>query len=313
MRVSGHSGIALAGITLVCLILTGLLAACSPKRMVVDMVGGAMAGSGGTYASDDDPDLVREALPFGLKTMEGLLEVSPENRDLLLATARGFTAYAYLLQAEADRIEEDDLGGARALRARAHRLYLRGRGYALRGLEVRHDGFQAALALDPEAALAEATDEDTAFLYWGGASWAGALSADKSDLELVAELPTAAALVARVLALDAAYDGGAAHEFFISYEGGRPGGDAELARAHYAQALALSGGTRASVHLALAETVAVQQQDLAEFERLLDAALAVDPDAAPELRLVNTLARRRAEWLRAHIPDLFLLAEEPLS
>jgi hypothetical protein len=71
MRISGHSGAKLA-----CLVLAGLLAACSPKRMMVDMVGSAMAGSGGAYATDDDPELVREALPFGLKTMEGLLEVS---------------------------------------------------------------------------------------------------------------------------------------------------------------------------------------------------------------------------------------------
>jgi hypothetical protein len=136
------------------------------------------------------------------------------------------------------------------------------------------------------------------------------LSADKSDLNLMAELPTAAALVGRVLELDEAFDGGAAHEFFISYEGGRPGGDAEQARAHYDRALALSGGERASVHLALAEAVAIPQQDLAEFERLIDATLAVDPDAAPDLRLVNTLAQRRAAWLRARIPDFFLLAEE---
>ena len=48
---------------------------------------------------------------------------------------------------------------------------------------------------------------------------------------------------------------------------------------------------------------------MAEFRRYLDAALAVDPDAWPELRLVNTLARERAEWLEDSIPDLFLDAD----
>ena len=34
----------------------------------------AFAGSGGTsYATDDDPELVRDAVPFALKTMESLL------------------------------------------------------------------------------------------------------------------------------------------------------------------------------------------------------------------------------------------------
>ena len=39
--------------------------------------GDALAGTGSTFASDDDPELVGEAVPFGLKTMESLLAESP--------------------------------------------------------------------------------------------------------------------------------------------------------------------------------------------------------------------------------------------
>ena len=299
------------------MVLAVLLAACSPKRLAVDLVGSAMVGGGDSYATDNDPDLVKEALPFGLKTLESLLAVSPDNRDLLLAAARGFTAYAYLLQEEADRTAGRDLAGARDLRQRAHGLYLRGRTFALRGLETRHAKFAARLAADPETALAATDEEDVAFLYWAGAGWAGALGADKQDLRLVAELPNAAALIGRVLELDESYDGGAAHEFFIAYEGGRPGGSAAQARRHYARALSLSGGQRGSVHLSLAEAVALPAQDLAEFRSLIAATLAVDPEAVAELRLINSLAQRRAAWLESQIPDLFVttdeISEEPLS
>ena len=48
--------------------------------MAVDMIGDALAGGGGVYASDEDPELVFEALPFGPKTYESLLETSPEHR-----------------------------------------------------------------------------------------------------------------------------------------------------------------------------------------------------------------------------------------
>ncbi|MEE8533333.1 MAG: TRAP transporter TatT component family protein, partial [Alphaproteobacteria bacterium] len=102
---------------------------------------------------------------------------------------------------------------------------------------------------------------------------------------------------------------GAAHEFFIPYEGSRPGGSAEEARRHYRRALALSGGARASVYLALAEAVTVPEQNLAEFRDLVAAALTVDPDAVPALRLANTLARRRAQWLESRIPELFVDAD----
>lgn len=286
-----------------------LLAACSVKKTAVNIVGDALSGGGGVYASDSDPELIREAIPFGLKTFESLLEVSPEHEGLLLTAASGFTAYAYLLQDEADRLDVTDVARARQLRARVRKLYMRGRNYALRGLEVEHPHFTAILKTDRDSALAMTTEEDVPFLYWAGASWAGALSAAKDDLDLIAELPTAGALVRRVLDLDETYERGAAHEFYISYEGSRPGGSAKQAREHYRRALELSEGQRASVHLALAEGVSIREQNLTEFRALIVATLAVDPDEVPDLRLANIIAQRRARWLQNRIPDLFLEAE----
>ncbi len=59
------------------LLAAGLLAGCSMKQMAVNMVGDAMAGGGGVYTSDNDPELVYEAIPFGLKTYESLLTPRP--------------------------------------------------------------------------------------------------------------------------------------------------------------------------------------------------------------------------------------------
>lgn len=292
------------------LVLSGIVAllssGCSLNRVAVNVIGDALAGGGGVYTSDDDPELIRESLPFGLKTFESLLEVSPKHEGLLLAAARGFTAYAFLIQDEADRLDENDLRRAQQLRARARKLYVRGRDYALRGLDARHAGLAAELKKDRAAALAKTTKEDVPFLYWAGVSWAGAVSAAKTDLDLIIDLPLAGALVERVLALDENYDLGAAHEFFVSYEASRPGGSSAKAREHYRKALEFSGGRRASLHLALAETVTIKEQNLAEFRALIAAALSVDPEKAPELRLVNTISRRRATWLGSRIPDLFL-------
>ncbi|MGH6962203.1 MAG: TRAP transporter TatT component family protein, partial [Dongiaceae bacterium] len=124
------------------------LVGCSLKRIAVNAVGDSLADSGSVYASDGDPDLVREALPFGLKTIEGLLAEAPDHRGLLLAAARGFAGYAYLLQQEADVVEAGDFAKARGLRARASKLFLRGRDYGLRGLELDHPGFRAAVMRD---------------------------------------------------------------------------------------------------------------------------------------------------------------------
>lgn len=291
---------------LVAAVVALLLPACSLKRTAVNVLGNALAGGPGVYASDNDPEMIREAIPFGLKTYESLLAESPDHRGLLLAAARGFAVYAYLIQEDADRLDATDLPRARALRARARKLYLRGRDYAIRGLEVSHPRSAARLKVGSASALAATTRDEVPFLYWAGAAWAGALTVAKDDVDLIAELPMAAALVERVLILDESYELGAAHEFFISYEGSRPGGSPSLAREHYRRALEISAGQRASVHLALAEAVAIREQNLAEFRTLIAAALAVQPDSVLDLRLVNTLSQRRALWLDSRIPDLFL-------
>lgn len=290
------------------LMAAGLAAGCSPQRAAVDLIGDAIVGGGGVFLSDEDPELVREAIPFGLKTYESLLAVSPEHKGLLLAAAGGFVGYAYILGQDADLREANDLAGARALRARASRLFLRGRDYALRGLEAVHPGFRDQFITDRTAALARARKDDAALLYWAGAGWAGALGMDKGNVVLIADLPAAGALVARVLELDDAYDSGGAHEFMITFEAGRPGGSAARAREHYTRALDLSRGERAGVHLALAEAVALPAQDGREFRALLRAARAVDPDKSPQARLLNTMALRRAQWLEKRLPQLFLTA-----
>ena len=214
-------------------------------------------------------------------------------------------------QAEADLVEEKDLARATALRARARKLYARALRYGLRGLEARHPGFEAGLRDEARRGptLAAAAKGDVPLLYWTGAAWGAAISLSKEDAELTADQGLAEALERRALALDEAFGQGAIHDFFIAFEGGRPpaaGGSAERARAHFERAVALSSGRRAAPYVSFAETVSVGSQNRAEFEELLKKALAVDPDAVPELRLANTVAKRRAAWLLARADELFL-------
>ena len=286
------------------------LCGCSIKRMAVNKIGDAFAGSGGTFASDDDPDLVRAAAPFSLKLVESLLAESPRHEPLLLAAASGFAQFAYaFVQQDCDEAEDKDLATAEALRGRARRLYLRARDYGLRGLEVRHRGLGAALRADPQKAVRSATVKDVPLLYWTGSAWAGAISDSKDNPDLIADLPVVEAMMERALELDERFGDGALHCFFISYEMGRPGGTDEAAaraRRHFDRAIALSGGCQAAPWVALAEEVCVQKQDLKGFRAALEKALAVDADSRPEWRLVNLVMQRRAKWLLGRADQLFL-------
>ena len=121
------------------------------------------------------------------------------------------------------------------------------------------------------------------------------------------------ALIDRALELNESYGNGSVHTFLISYEMIRPGVAAEQetrARKHFERAMELSKGTDASPLVALAEAVTIQTQDIKEFESLLDRALAINPDANPDLRLENLVMQRRARWLLSRKSELFLV-EEP--
>jgi len=287
-----------------------LCSGCSIKRTAVNLVGDALAGGGTTFTSDDDPELVGQAVPFSLKLMETLLAESPRHEGLLLATASGFTQYAYVwVQQESDFIKERDLDRSRELQARAKRLYLRAREYGLRGLEVRHRGLRMKLDASPSTALAKTRAKDVPLLYWTAAAWAAAIGADKTDALLMADLPKIDAMIRRVAELEPDYDNGAVYSLLISYEmirQGQEGDPVERATASYHKALELSGGKQAGPHVAFAESVCISTDRREDFLKALDAALAIDADAHPELRLANLVTQKRARWLKAHVDDYFL-------
>jgi len=284
---------------------------CSIHRYALNKVSDAVSQTGATFSSDDDPDLIKAAAPFGLKLTESLLANNPRHLGLLTSAASGFTQYSYaFVQEEADEVEPQDFAAAEAMRARARRLYLRAQGYGMRGLEVKHPGFGKALLADPKAAIRTATKSDVPLLYWTAAAWASAISLSKDNPELVGQIPAMQALIDRALELDESWGNGAIHTFMISYEMSRSGaaGDpAERARKHFERAMALSKGTDTSPLVALAEAVTIQKQDVKEFESLLNQALAANPDANPDIRLLNTVMQRRARWLLSRQSELFLI------
>jgi predicted anti-sigma-YlaC factor YlaD len=290
------------------------LPGCSLQQLAVDRLGDALARTGTTFSADEDAELVGQALPFGLKLMEGLLAESPSHRGLLLATASGFTAYSNLWVAQpADELRALDFEAADQQYDRARRLYMRARDYGLRGLEVRYPGIAAQLQEEPALALRSVRRDDVPYLVWTAAPWALAISLSVDQPEMIVQLPIVEALLYRALELDPSFDSGLLQTILLSYEAARPLAGAsgkDRAREHFRQAVALSGGALGVPYVSLAESVALPEGNRTEFEQLLDAVLAIDIDARPEWRLQNVLAQRRARWLLSRIDELFLKADE---
>ncbi|MGH7739530.1 MAG: TRAP transporter TatT component family protein [bacterium] len=283
---------------------------CFLKSIAVDSIGDSLAGSGDTWSSDNDPELIRQAMPFSLKLIESVLAATPHHTALLTAACEDFTEYAYaFVQQDADFTADKDYPKSEQMDERAKKLYLRAYAYGLRALESRHSSFGRDLFTDPKKAALEADKNDVPALYWTGVAWMAAISLGKDEPALLADLPQAEALVYRAYALDPDYDDGSIECFLITYEGSKPaamGGSAQKAREHFKRAVELSHGTQLAPYLDLAEGVDEQTQNRAEFIDLLNQALAIDVNQDKPHRLVNLILRKRAKWLLTQVDSLFV-------
>lgn len=294
------------GLSVVVIALTGCGAV---KRSAIRSVANTLSSEdGGVFTRDDDLELVEAAVPFGLKLYESLLETVPDYVPLLVTTCSSFTQYGYaFVQTRAERFEDLDYDAYVRETDRALRLYLRARAYCLRGLDERFGDIRVALLRDPAGALAHAKVDDVPLLYWTAASWGAAVSLGIGRPELAGDLHVVRGIAERALALDEDWNRGALHELMISIEslGEIVGGSEDAAQRHFDRAIELQQGQQAGPYVALATGIALKNQDRAMFERLLNQALAVDPDAQPATRLPNIVARNRARFLLDRIDILF--------
>lgn len=298
------------GLGLALVVTLALATGCSIRKLAVNQLGNALAQGGTTFASDNDPELVRQAVPFSLKLMESLLAESPKHPELLQAACSGFTQYAFaFVQQDADEIEAQDYAAAEALRTRARNLYERARNYGLRSLETRYPDFRQHLARSPSLAASVLKKSDVPAVYWTAASWGSLIGLSKDNPARIAEIPQMEALIDRAATLDPDWGDGSIHALLINYEMSRqglPGDPSARARLHFDRAVELARGRLAGPFVTFAEAVAIEKQDSRAFDELLTQALAVDAQAHPDFRLVNLVMQRRARWLLSRKEDLFL-------
>lgn len=288
-------------------------ASCSIKKFALKKAADALTGesSSNVFLTDNDPELVGDALPFTIKMYESLMASIPEHYGLRLQTGMLYIMYANVyIQSPAEQLPDLEFDKKDFMLNRAKNLYLRGRDTLLEGLEMKYPGFLNNLKAEKyKRALGGVKPDDVPALYWASAGWVAAFSIDPFDMKLGITLPQAEAIMKKVLELDEDFNNGSVHDFFILYYGSIPdymGGSPEKAREHFKKAVKLSQGRSASPYLSLASTVSIKEQNVNEFITLLEQALQIDPDKYPSLRLQNTIYHRKAKWMLEHIEDYFV-------
>lgn len=279
----------------ICLLLAAALAVTGCGRLVSKATSGVSSGLTAGIENHDDPDTVRAALPAYLLMLDGLIESSPDNPNLLLAGSRLYGVYAGIFVDTPER---------------ATRLARRALNYAGRVFCPDHPTICESKGRpfeEFEAAASALAKRELEPLFAYAAAWAGLIQADSGNWSMIADIPKVQALLERVVTLDPSYQNGQPLLYLGVLSTLLPpayGGKPEEGQAYFERALALSGGRNQMARVLYAQHYTRLVFDRELHDRLLDEALAADP-AAPHLTLINVLAQQRAAELKASADDYF--------
>jgi len=243
-----------------------------------------------------DLRMVREGMPAYLMLMDGMIETWPDNAQLFIAAAQGYSSFASLF------VEDQDKEYAKLLFGKA-------RQYALRSLELR--GFKDPLQRpvdDFKEGLKGLGKKDTPYIFWSATCWANWINLNLDSMEALAELPRVESMMQRVLEIDEGFYYGGPHLFMGIWFASRPriaGGDLKKAQGHFLKALEFGKGKFLMANVYYANTYARQALDKDLFVSTLQKVLETPADISPDLTLLNTVAQKKARELLGRVEEYF--------
>jgi len=263
------------------------LSACSMMQLSDNLAKGV--------TENQDPDLVADALPAYLVTMDGLIANWPQKASLLRSGASLYSAYGSLFVQEPER---QQLHTNKALH------------YAQRAACEDHKNFCDLGTLSApriEERLQKAKNKHVPSLYTLGTVWATYIQTHSEDWKAVADLARVQTLLEKVVALDESYEYGQANLYLAVLDSLLPaalGGQPERAKAYFEKAITLSEDKNLYAKVLYAQYYARMAFDQELHDTLLQDVLEAEAQA-PGLTLQNTFAKQEAERLLAESADYF--------
>jgi len=266
------------------------------KKMTTISAASLMEDVAKAANKQSDLRVVREGMPAYLLLMDGMVEGWPDNERLLLAAAQAYSSYATAFVGADDAVFRDA-------------LLLRAKTYALQALGQR--GISAPLTSpfdEFERHVGQTTRSDVPYVFWSASCWGNWIGANANSIAALAELPRVETLIRRALTLDETYYYGGPHIFMGVLYASRPpvaGGNLDLSKEHFLKAIEIGKGKFLMAQVYYADYYARKAFDRELFVATLKKVVATSADTVPELTLLNTVARHKAEVLLAKTDEFF--------
>ena len=274
-----------------------ILASCATVRRIgVNAIAPAFGDLSGAAFKQVDTEILRLGMPSSIIMIDGLLELSPDNYELLVLAAQSYGGYPMAF------IEDDDP-------ERAKKLYVRGRHYGLRALKLNKKFRQA---LEEGKRFREAVKylgkKYVPALFWTAQNWAAWLNLSTTEVSALFDQPKIMALMERVMELDDTYYYGGAHLFYALYYTNMPsmaGGGMDKAIKEFDKVFEIAGENFLMANLYYAQYYAAPLRDEALFDRELKKVLETPSDVVPELTFMNEVAKLKARRLLGRKDRIF--------
>lgn len=256
----------------------------------------------GSAAADTigDYEVAKAAASAGVVQFEGMHRLAPDNKDALFLLTKAWTGYGYAFAQDDYEVAMlvGDEPNAEYHKKRAKLAFDRAIAYGLELLGKRDEGFAGAKknADSINAWLKSNFDEtsDAEILFWVGSAWVARVGLLKDEPEYVADLFVGVAFLERSRELNPEYMAWGATSTLGAYHARTAMAELDESKKLFEQALEKTKRKALSVHVNYATRYACNKNDQALYEKLLNEVLtAEDPD--PNLRLQNTIAKRRAK------------------
>jgi len=285
--------------TALMLALAVLSTGCIKKSLLNGQIEATRLGAGAADTIGDD-ELARGASQAALLQFEGMHRLAPDNTDALYLLTRGWGGYGYAF-AEDDYIAATYAGDealAEYHKRRTKLAYDRAIAYGLELLSHTSDGFNGAKknADTMNKWLKEefTAKEDAENLFWVGAAWMARVNLLKDEPEYVADLFVGVQMLERSRELDPEYLSYGATSTLAAYHARASMAELDEAKKLLDFALEKTQRKNLSIQLNYAVKYACAKADQPLYEKLINEVLETqDPD--PQLRLQNTIAKRRAK------------------
>ncbi len=302
------------------LLLTIVIAGCSPLDIALNSTSQLLAAAQPSLQQEPDFEMAKQAIPGALKTVEGFWVSgygnSATHARLEKVLAEGYCQYgtAFVEDDWEEAKFRQDRPAVEYHNARATHMFTRCLNYALMLLGKR---WQKEIFEAPEvvAKLLKETGKDKRFALLFAANALGSMiNHNLTHVEMIGYLGTVQAMLDRVVEMDkSGLPANLTHAalphvalgMIASGKGKAMGGDPDLAKREFQEALRITGDKFLLARTLMAYRVGLQTNDKKFFHDELVKVLNTDPAIWPEQRLANEVAHRRARRYLSHEKDLF--------